>query len=357
MNYSDYVDSATRVGPFDEGLWSAFVSMLTRSGGAAFRAFSPDEGHLAFLRATNGGVPLRSLFTTRSGVTHVAERFLHIASLPPRHPLGASGVDVSFLLASDRLHDRLVPFAELFAGDMLCLDYGRLIHGRPSVVVWLHEECSEEEFVVDDVADNFDEFLKLLRAPAPTKEFRRSAPAAWVNSGTMPTERIQSAMDIDPATVQGPLDESLLQKFEIVLCRFRELGLDEIDLDPSFISFLRTCNGGRPKKPTLTFNGNEKTRVVEFAHMVTMDHMDPRRRTSMWSLWLGTRYGISRGLLPFATCDQSRVLCFDYSRLVGKRPAISLSETTGNMNPNVENRGVNYPVAENFDALLDLKWF
>lgn len=77
----------------------------------------------------------------------------------------------------------------------------------------------------------------------------------------------------------------------------------------------------------------------------------------MWSRWLGTRYGIAKGLLPFATCDGNRVLCFDYSRLTDKRPAIVLSETTGNMSPNVENRGPNYPVAENFDALLDLKWF
>lgn len=312
---------------------------------------------MAFLRETNGGVPLRRLFTTRSGVTHVAERFLHIASLPPRHPWGACGIDVSFLLAVDRFHSRLMPIALLFGGDMLCLDYGRLVQGRPSVVVWLHEECSEEEFVVDEVADNFDEFLRLLRAPDPAKEFRRSAPAAWVTSGLMPIERIQRAMDIDPESSCGPLKVELLEKLEIHLCEYRELADDEVALDPTYVSFLKTCNGGRPRHPTVICAGSLHVKTVEFAHMFTMDALSPLRGSCLWSLWLRTQHGIAKGLLPFATCDGSRVLCFDYSRLVGKRPAIVLSETTGNMSPNIENRGANYPVAENFDALLDLKWF
>ena len=41
MNYSEYIDGSTRVGPFDEVLWSAFASMLTRSGGRGVpRVFS-----------------------------------------------------------------------------------------------------------------------------------------------------------------------------------------------------------------------------------------------------------------------------------------------------------------------------
>ncbi len=90
--------------------------------------------------------------------------------------------------------------------------------------------------------------------------------------------------------------------------------------------------------------------------MLVFHWQDDRSSSSTWSLWLIKRYGIARGLLPFATCDRNRVLCFDYSHLTDKRPAIVLSETTENRDPNLDDRGANYPVAENFDALLDMKW-
>jgi len=62
---------------------------------------------------------------------------------------------------SDRLGGYLMPFAELAFGDMACFDYRQ--PGRPAVVVWFHEESEpDEEPKTEFVAENFDEFLKLL---------------------------------------------------------------------------------------------------------------------------------------------------------------------------------------------------
>jgi hypothetical protein len=63
----------------------------------------------------------------------------------------------------DRLNDYLVPFAALGGGDMLCFDYEN--GGRPSVVVWLHEESRQDHPVTEYVAANFDEFLTKLYEP------------------------------------------------------------------------------------------------------------------------------------------------------------------------------------------------
>lgn len=61
----------------------------------------------------------------------------------------------------DRLNEYLLPFAVLFAGDMLCFDYRE--GSRPAVVVWLHEESAADcTPVTKPVAANFDEFLSLL---------------------------------------------------------------------------------------------------------------------------------------------------------------------------------------------------
>jgi hypothetical protein len=65
----------------------------------------------------------------------------------------------------DRINDYLIPFAVLFAGDMLCFDYENVdseTGGRPHVVVWFHEESEEDAPVTQLVADNFDEFLSVL---------------------------------------------------------------------------------------------------------------------------------------------------------------------------------------------------
>mgnify|MGYP002624264043 CR=1 FL=1 len=55
----------------------------------------------------------------------------------------------------------LMPFADLFAGDMLCFDFSK--PGRPKIVVWLHEKSPPDEPPETEfVAENFDEFLAML---------------------------------------------------------------------------------------------------------------------------------------------------------------------------------------------------
>ncbi len=53
----------------------------------------------------------------------------------------------------------IIPFAVLFAGDLLCLDYRE--SETPSVCVWFHEESEEWNPVTEKVADSFSEFMDM----------------------------------------------------------------------------------------------------------------------------------------------------------------------------------------------------
>ena len=54
----------------------------------------------------------------------------------------------------------IIPFAVLFAGDLLCLDYREA--ETPSVCVWFHEESEEWNPVTEKVAESFSEFMDML---------------------------------------------------------------------------------------------------------------------------------------------------------------------------------------------------
>ncbi len=210
----------------------------------ALRGFQYDPSYLAFLKASNGGVPLKQVFNTVTVNDRVVERFLHMYDLL-RARAGAASVPVSFYLVKDRLHRRLVPFADLFGGDMLCFDYGDMRGGRPSIKAWLHDDCFDDVFFVDEVAENFDTFLKQLRPLAPVAEKVAIEPGAWRFSRTMPLARIRSSLDIDPKSVIGPLDEDLILSFESMLRESLAIKRPDMEIDPAYVSFLRTCNGGQ----------------------------------------------------------------------------------------------------------------
>ncbi len=55
----------------------------------------------------------------------------------------------------------ILPIAELFAGDYICLDF-KENKDNPSVCVWDHEESGELEPVTYKVADTFSEFVAML---------------------------------------------------------------------------------------------------------------------------------------------------------------------------------------------------
>jgi hypothetical protein len=119
-----------------------------------------DAAYIRHLSQFHGGVPAIGCFQTAAGHGRRITRFLNFQA-DGESQLEYS-VDVTLsMIAGDRLGPRLVPFAELFAGDYLCFDFGR--GGRPSIVVWLHEFSNDDAGPVTDfVAHNYDEFISGL---------------------------------------------------------------------------------------------------------------------------------------------------------------------------------------------------
>lgn len=100
---------------------------------------------------------------------HLVTRFLGIVK---REYSDAYNRYYDFACVESTLFDRLcndgnrrgmslVPIAELFAGDYLCLDYiGRYDDDNPPVCVWSHDESGEFDPITYYVADSFGDFLK-----------------------------------------------------------------------------------------------------------------------------------------------------------------------------------------------------
>ena len=148
------------VGPFNVQVVKDFESYLHECG---WSSIVFDESYVKYLAKYHGGCPRKKYFSTRTGTVHVLEEFEHFDdTLPHESPMRVYNVKRSWSDASDRLGLYLMPFADLFAGDMLCFDHSQ--PGRPKVVVWYHEESDENAPHTELVADNFDEFLKLLHA-------------------------------------------------------------------------------------------------------------------------------------------------------------------------------------------------
>jgi hypothetical protein len=123
----------------------------------------------AFLHEFNGAVFDDGVEFPAMGRLRLLERFLPIFERPREE--GAVGwYDVTVVLSQidDRLIDdaelvgtNILPIAELFAGDFVCLDY-RGGKAEPVVVAWDHELSSERCPVVAKIADSFSDFLVLL---------------------------------------------------------------------------------------------------------------------------------------------------------------------------------------------------
>lgn len=149
-------------GPLDEGELRAFEGWLQRTRRAGKRIVF-DPSYVEHLRSFNGGKPKTNCFVPPGGYERLVERFYHFASLPKEHPGVVDNAEVVWSQVDDRLGSFLIPFAELFAGDMLCFDFSR--GGRPKVVIWLHEQSREDAPATEFVAENFDEFLDMLYDP------------------------------------------------------------------------------------------------------------------------------------------------------------------------------------------------
>lgn len=58
----------------------------------------------------------------------------------------------------DQIGTSVIPFAALFGGDFLCLDF-RGSSTSPSIVLWSHDESDELDPVTYKVVDSFGGFL------------------------------------------------------------------------------------------------------------------------------------------------------------------------------------------------------
>jgi hypothetical protein len=156
-------EPGTTVGSFDESEFERFQKWL-RTGSHPGLTFDTD--YIAHLRKTNGGVPKSPLFVSSSGRERLITRIFHFRNLPDSHPLFANQVEVAYTYAGDSeaFHELLVPFAILFAGDLLCFDFRDVSRTKPQVVIWLHEESETDKPATEYVADSFRDFVKMLYA-------------------------------------------------------------------------------------------------------------------------------------------------------------------------------------------------
>jgi hypothetical protein len=159
-NAIDYVPGSS-VGSFDPVACKRFEKWLQ----TGYPNIVFDSDYIQHIQSTNGGIPVQNLFMTSRGHERLIERVMHFKDLPAEHPLDADGVEVAHTLVgmSEAFDDQLIPFASLFAGDLLCFDFRNLDAGnKPPVVVWLHEESDIDNPATDYVAPSFREFVKML---------------------------------------------------------------------------------------------------------------------------------------------------------------------------------------------------
>lgn len=116
---------------------------------------------------TNGGVPHKREFEC-SNHMYMIVSFLCVLEKTEHNEYGFYDIDVVLSQIEDRLTNNedlvgceLLPIAELFAGDYLCLDF-RENKEPPTICVWSHEESEELEPVTYKVADTFSEFIEML---------------------------------------------------------------------------------------------------------------------------------------------------------------------------------------------------
>lgn len=127
-----------------------------------------------FLKKYNAGIPQQDSFVYR-GHEYALIRFLGIIDDFEDNEMGEYDIEVVESEIGERLTDNedlvgmeVVPIAELFAGDYLCLDLRKKhkLFGKkddtPSVCVWDHEESGVFDPVTYKVADSFTDFLNML---------------------------------------------------------------------------------------------------------------------------------------------------------------------------------------------------
>lgn len=125
------------------------------------------DSYINFIKKYNVGMPVYTEFSCNNNV-YAINRFLGFIRNYRTSPLGDYDISVVLTQVDTRLTDNpdlvgdeMIPIAELFAGNLVCLDY-RTNKEEPSVCVWDHEASEEFAPVTYHVANTFPEFLSML---------------------------------------------------------------------------------------------------------------------------------------------------------------------------------------------------
>lgn len=125
------------------------------------------EDYKEFIVKYNGGIPNEKSFQCNKH-NYVIARFLCILKNIQENSKGWYDISVVESQIGERLTDNedligveVLPIAELFVGDYLCLDY-RENKEKPSICVWSHEESGDFAPVTYKVADTFSAFVQML---------------------------------------------------------------------------------------------------------------------------------------------------------------------------------------------------
>lgn len=120
-----------------------------------------------FIKKNNGAIPITKYITHKNN-RYVIERFLCLLDSPSENSKGMYDIKVVFSQLEERIISNgdltgieIVPFAALYAGDFICIDY-RENQTSPEICIWYYEDSDEFEPVTEKIANNINEFFEML---------------------------------------------------------------------------------------------------------------------------------------------------------------------------------------------------
>lgn len=135
-----------------------------------YRVVLPFE-YVQLLKTGNGAVPLTSMFF-QGQRDRIIERFLCFLESPRNDQRDGwaditvvmSQIDARLIDNEDSVGMNIIPFAALFGGDMLCLNY-RHNSQVPEIAVWDHERSEDFHPQLEKIAETFGQFEVSLQTP------------------------------------------------------------------------------------------------------------------------------------------------------------------------------------------------